>query len=130
MSNISSDTARQGLTIAPGVVETIISLAVQQVEGVAGLSTITAEGVLKALRAQRPSPGVLVLAEDDGRLIVDVHLQVFYGYPLPEIAAAVRHAVADALSSQVSIQVSEVNVVIEAIQFAGLTDAGHRRRQP
>ena len=111
----------QSLTIAPGVIETIISLAVQQVEGVAALATFTAvnaDNIIRVLGRKQSSPAVLVLEEEDGRIVVDVHIQVLYGYPLPAIASSVRKAVADALDSQVNISVSEVNVAIEAIQFA------------
>jgi uncharacterized alkaline shock family protein YloU len=112
-------TETNSLTIAPGVIETIISLAVQQVEGVAGLAAFSANNVLQILGRKQSMPGVLVLEEEDGRIVVEVHIHVLYGYPLPDIAAAVRLAVADALDSQVNIAVSEVNVAIEAIQFVG-----------
>ncbi|MDR3307675.1 MAG: Asp23/Gls24 family envelope stress response protein [Coriobacteriales bacterium] len=108
----------EGLTIAPGVVETIIALAVGQVEGVAlvGSSKLPG-GALTVLGKKNSAPGILVL-EDDGIITVEVHVQVYYGFRLPEIAANIRQAVYDALTGQVGIEVQVVNVVVDAIQFA------------
>jgi uncharacterized alkaline shock family protein YloU len=106
------------LTIAPGVVESIISLAVLEVEGVASVATPTTDVFMRILGRRRIYPGILVL-EEDGQIIVDVHVHAVYGYRLPDVAEAIREAVADALFSQVGTVVSVVNVTIEGIQFPG-----------
>ena len=106
-------------SIAPGVVETIVALAISEVDGVALVGVKPSPGLLiSILGKKRATPGILIYEEDD-QIIVDVHIQVFYGYRLGEIAEAVRSAVVDALESQANIEVAAVNVAIDAIQFSG-----------
>ena len=57
--------------------------------------------------------------DDEEKLCVSVRIDVYYGHVLPELAAQVRMAVADAVASQVCIQVASVDVYIDGIQFAG-----------
>ena len=106
-----------GLTIAPGVIETIIMLAVLEVEGVAAVgSKPPASGVLPTLGKKQATPGITICEEGD-RVVVDVCVQVCYGYRLTDIARSVRTAVVNALESQANIEASVVNVTIDAISF-------------
>lgn len=109
----------RSLTIAPGVIETIIMLAILEVEGIAAVgSKPTAQGVFSSLGKKQVTPGIMIY-EDDDQVIVDAHVQVFYGYRLTDIAESVRVAVVNALESQANIDVAAVNVTIDAIQFSG-----------
>ena len=92
-----------GMAIAPGVVETIVSIAANEVDGVASVGPSATSG-LRAMFASKPSTQ---------------GIDVYYGLVLPERAAQVRMAVADAVASQVGIQVASVDVYIDGIQFAG-----------
>jgi uncharacterized alkaline shock family protein YloU len=107
-----------GLTIAPGVIETIVSLAVAQVDGVAqvggsGLS----ESFLSAFSKRHPAQGVLILADDDGQITLDVHVLLYFGYRLHDVGEQVRLAVADTLAGQVGIEAARINVHIDGVRF-------------
>jgi uncharacterized alkaline shock family protein YloU len=108
----------EGLTIAPGVVETIISAAVSQVEGVAqvGAPTISG-GIISAFNRRSPTQGILVTADESGNLTVSAHVRIFYGYRLQDVAEQIRAAVADTLEGQVGVVVSTVDVFVDGIQF-------------
>lgn len=108
----------EGLTIAPGVVETIVSLAVAQIEGVAqvgapGLS----DSVISAFNKKHPAQGILITADENKVITVTVHVQVFCGYRLQEVADTIRVVVVDTLEGQVGIKASAVEVFIDGIQF-------------
>jgi uncharacterized alkaline shock family protein YloU len=108
----------EGLTIAPGVVETIVSLAVSQIAGVAqvgapGLS----ESFISALSKKHPAQGILITAEEDATITVTVHVQIFYGYRLQEVAENIRAIVVDTLEGQVGIHADAVDVFVDGIQF-------------
>ena len=107
-------------TIAPGVVETIVSLAAAEVPGVAGvgnagpISAITAAfSAGKAI----PTAGIELLMDDDGKVAVEISIQAFYGYRLVEVAENVREAVSDALKGQIGVEVSSVDVHVDALSF-------------
>ncbi len=115
MTDISID----GMALAPGVVETIVSIAVGEVEGVAAVGS-SAVGGLRSMFAGKPSTqGIEITVDDDERLCASVRIDVYYGYALPDLAAKVREAIANAVASQVGMQVGSVDVYIDGIQFAG-----------
>lgn len=107
-----------GMALAPGVVETIVSIAVGEVEGVASVGS-SATGGLRSVFAAKPSTqGIDITVDDEDKLHVAIRVDVYYGYALPDIADKLRQAVADAVSSQVGAQVGSVDVYIDGIQFA------------
>lgn len=109
-----------GLGIAPGVVDTIVIMAAKEVEGVAGIGSNVSSlpGIRAMLGGQQPqASGVEVVSMEDG-LAVSIRMQVAYGYRLTDVAAAVRRAVADAVTSQVGTQVKAVDVFIDGVVFA------------
>ncbi|HIY83015.1 Asp23/Gls24 family envelope stress response protein [Rubneribacter sp.] len=107
----------EGMALAPGVVETIVSIAVGEVDGVASVGPSSASG-LRSVFASKPSTqGIEVAVGEDDKLEVSVRIDVCQGYVLPELAANVRKAVADAVASQVGVTVGSVDVYIDGIQF-------------
>lgn len=108
-----------GITIAPGVVETIVSLATSEVPGVAGVGSADAISTIKsAFNSTKaiPTNGVRIDAEDDN-VSVTVSIHAYYGYRLVEVAEKVREAVADALLAQLGVTVSSVDVHVDALTF-------------
>ena len=107
-----------GMALAPGVVETIVSIAANEVEGVACIGPSTTSG-LRSVFGNKPSTsGIETKMGDDGKLSVAVHVEVYYGYVLPELAAQLRAAIAEALATQAGVEASSVDVYIDGMQFA------------
>lgn len=106
----------EGMAVAPSVVETIITYAVKEVEGVASIGSSPA-GLLNKISKPAP-PSIEVSVSDDKKIEVAVHINVKYGFVLPEVAANVRKAIADAVAAQVGTEVSYVDVYIDGIEFA------------
>lgn len=107
-----------GMAIAPGVVETIVSLAAQSVEGVACVGGPTTSGIQSIFGGGKPSTqGIDIEQDEAGNLHVSLRLFVKNGQVLPELAANVRQAIADAINSQVGINVDSVDIFIDGIQF-------------
>jgi uncharacterized alkaline shock family protein YloU len=110
----------EGVEIAPGVIETIVSLAAAEVPGVAGVGTAgTISNILASFNAGRPIPttGIELAVADDGTVAVQLTIQCFYGYRLVEVADKVRAAVADALSGQIGAEVSSVDIYVDGLAF-------------
>ncbi len=109
----------EGMTLAPGVVETIVSIATSEVEGVASVGSYTTSSLRSIVAAKPSSAGVEVQVDADNHLEVAVHIEVYYGYALTEIAEQVRQSVADALLVQVGVDVAYVDVFVDGIRFDG-----------
>lgn len=111
-----SDINAESMTIAPGVMETIVVLAVRDVPGV--LSVGSAPSGIRSLFAFKQSTqGVQVSLAQDETVQVAIAIHVSSGYSLDEIATSVRKAVADAILTQVGLEVSRVDITVESIQF-------------
>ncbi|MCL2024386.1 MAG: Asp23/Gls24 family envelope stress response protein [Coriobacteriia bacterium] len=100
-----------GITIAPGVLETIIAMAAENVDGV------TAVLACPALRRRASRPMVDCVIED-GKLTCGIHIIASYGIALTTIGAAVQAAVSSALRAQLGVEPVAVDVFIDAIDFS------------
>lgn len=114
------DLTVDGMAIAPGVVETIVSIAVNDVDGVAAVGSAgTANRNLRSMLGAKPSTqGIDIDVDEEGALVVTVHVDVFYGYVLPDLAESIRQAVDSAIASQVGLPVGRIDVYVDGIQFA------------
>lgn len=114
-----SDLTVDGMALAPGVVETIVSIAVADVDGVASVGNAPAasRGIRGVLGGKPSTSDIEIAADENDKLQISVRIDVYYGHVLPDVAAAVRQSVADAVASQVGAQVGSVDVYIDGVQF-------------
>ena len=106
-----------GLTIAPGVIETILAQTVLQVDGVARVGSMKpADNIFSSNKRRNPAQAVLLTAEA-GQITVSVHISVTFGYRLSEVAERVRSVIAETLEGQVGAIVAAVDVYVDSIAF-------------
>lgn len=103
----------EGMTLAAGVLDKIVSVATCAVEGVASVGS----GGIAGLVHKAGGRDVDVAVEEDGDIVVSVHISVAYGRPLRDVAAEVQTAVAEAVSGQIGRDVDRVDVFIDAVAF-------------
>ena len=108
----------QGMSIAPGVVETVVSIAANEVEGITAIGALTSSNIRSILSGKATPQGIDCDVDEEGNLLIGVHISVAYGTPLPEIANNVRKAVCDAVALQIGVPVASVDIYIDGIQFA------------
>lgn len=111
---MSEEIRLDGLGVAPGVLDTIVSLAAEGVNGVACVGSAGLAG--RVAKKAAKSRGIDVTLEND-ELKAVVHLHVRYGEPLQAVARGVKTAVAEALESQVGKPVAAVDVFVDGIVF-------------
>lgn len=104
------------MTLAPGVVDTIISIAASEQDGVASIGT-PAGGFLARIVNRPTTSGIQTRYDADGRIEIVLHVVVEYGHVLPELDDNLRQAVADALLVQAGVEVASIDVFIDGIQF-------------
>jgi uncharacterized alkaline shock family protein YloU len=111
---MSEEIRLDGMNIAPAVLDTIVTMAVEGVEGVACASSGQGIGGLMNRAAGK---AVEFSLNDQGEVAVGVHVTAVYGTPLMEIGKKVKAEVADAIRSQVGAGVASVDVFIDGIEF-------------
>ena len=112
-----------GIGVSEDVVATVVSHAVEKVEGIASVgSADLASNIAQSLisvfssTASAAAHAVDVDVEDE-KLHVSVHVAAFYGYPFLKLAEQVRAAAAQAITEQMGLGVSAVDVVIDNLVF-------------
>lgn len=108
-----------GIGIARAVVASIAAAAAERVEGVArvGGNDITSSLISVFTRKSVTSENPVECEVADDKLVVTVHLSVFFGYTFTTLAAEVRAAVARAISEQIGVETGAVNVCIDGLVF-------------
>ncbi len=102
----------EGIGVAPGVLETIVTLAAEGVDGVEKVETTGLGGLV-----HKTGKALAVTVDESGNMAVEVHVTLRYGQPLHEVARNVQKSVAEALTSQTGQQVTRVAVFVDAITF-------------
>ncbi len=115
---MSDEIRLEGLGVAPGVLDTIVTIAAEGVEGVSSVGSSGIAGLVQKGARKGTGRAVDVSVAEDGAVSATVHVQVVYGSKLREVAAAVQTAVVDALASQVGVEVAGVDVFVDGLVFA------------
>ena len=100
------------------VLGAIASVAAMEVEGVAGLgeSSIRRSMAEVVGAAQSRTRGVSVEAGKK-EAIVDLRVNIHYGYSIPKIVEQVRQKVSERLDSMAGLIAKEINISIVGIEF-------------
>lgn len=110
------------IEVAPEVIEVIAGIATTEIEGVAATRGNFASGVAEKFGKKVHSKGVKATITEEG-IVIDVYCSVKYGYSIPKVAKEVQTVIRQAILNMTSIDTSEVNVHITAIQFENAKDA-------
>ena len=115
---MSDEIRLEGLGVAPGVLDTIVHVATEAVEGVAAVGAPGFAGLVQKGARKGASRAIDVTGDEEGKLTVTIHVQMTYGSKLQVVAREIQSAVTDALASQVGVHVAAVDVYIDGLVFA------------
>lgn len=114
---MSDEIRLEGLGVAPGVLDTIVTVAAESVEGVAAVGAPGLAGLVQKGARKGAARAVDVVTDGGGVLTVSLHVQIVYGSKLRKVAEEIQCAVADALASQVGVKVAAVDVYVDSLVF-------------
>lgn len=104
------------IKIADEVVAIIAGLAATEVPGVVGMSGGVAGGIAELLGRKNLAKGVKVEVGSK-EAAVDLFAIVKFGTSIPEVAHEIQERVKSAIESMTGLNVVEVNVHIQGVQF-------------
>lgn len=102
--------------IADEVVRIIAGLAASEVKGVVGMSGGIVDGFAELLKKKNLSKGVKVEVGEK-QAAVDLFVIIEYGAKIPETAYLIQENVKRAIESMTGLEVVEVNVHIQGVEF-------------
>ena len=77
----------------------------------------TTSGLRSVFGSKPTTQGIEITVGEDDKLQISIRVDVYYGFVLPDLAASIRQAISDAVTSQVGIPVGAVDVYIDGLQF-------------
>ena len=102
--------------IADEVVAIIAGLAATEVDGVDSMAGNITNELVGKLGMKNLSKGIRVEVLD-GKVSVDVALNISYGYSIPEVSAKVQDRVKNAIENMTGLEVSIVNIRIASVDM-------------
>ena len=94
----------------------IAGLAATEVEGVGSMAGNITNELVSKLGMKNLSKGIRVEVLD-GKVSVDVALNISYGYSIPEVSAKVQDRVKNAIENMTGLEVSIVNIRIASVDM-------------
>ena len=104
------------INISEEVITGVVKTAVEEVEGVAGLSYTAGAEIAELIGLKTVSKGVKVQFVDE-KIIIDVIINVVYGCNIVQIAREVQERVISLVQASTGIEQAEVNVHVSGISF-------------
>lgn len=104
------------IKIANEVVGIIAGLAATEVKGIAGMSGGIVDGFAELLKKRNLTKGVKVEVGEK-QTAIDLYVIIEYGAKIPETAYKVQESVKRAVESMTELEVVEVNVNIQGVEF-------------
>ena len=102
--------------IADEVVAIIAGLAATDVKGVASMYGNITNGLVAKLGMKNLSKGVKISVEE-GNVIVDLAINLEYGYNIPDVTANVQDRVKNAIETMTGLNIESVNIRIAGVNL-------------
>lgn len=112
---ITCQEERGSINISEDVVAVVVSAALAEVEGVAGLANTVGAELVELFGKKNVTKGVKVQFTDE-QVVVDVLIMVRYGYAIANVAKKVQAAITYAIESMVGYT-PVVNVHVSGVAF-------------
>ena len=96
--------------ISEDVIMTIVTHAIEEVEGVIGLNVKPGADIIEMIGKKSWGKGLKVTIADDEAMTIDCNITVAYGQSVVAVANAVQASVTNALESMAGVKIAAVNV--------------------
>ena len=93
----------------------IINLATKEIAGVSSLCDNFGSG-LKKLFSTNYTNGVKIEYGKNG-IVVDVYINIYAGYSVPDIAYKVQENIKNGISSMIDVNIDTINVHVQGVDF-------------
>ena len=113
--NIKSDQLGE-VKIADEVVAIIAGLATTEVEGVSSMAGNITNEIVSRLGMKSLSKGIQVEVSDN-EVMVDVAINIAYGYSIPDVSTKVQEKVKTTIESMTGLEVAKINVRIASVDM-------------
>lgn len=114
---LTSNQAGDEIKIDLSVLEVILAIAAEKVDGVAAMRGSLKSGLNWVLGRQDRGKGVAVSVNQDHKIVADVYAYFDAGVNVPKVAAKIQEKLAGQLSQMTDLTLTTVNVHVVGIIF-------------
>lgn len=111
----TSRVTKGNVTFNKNIILSVVNLATKEISGVSSL-VANFGSALKRWFGNNYYEGVK-LSNNNGKLSVDVYVNVYYGYNVSEIAYKVQENIKNSLASMIDVEIDKVNVHVLGVDF-------------
>ncbi len=98
------------ILISEDVIASIVANAINDVEGVVGLSVKPGADIAEMIGKKAWGKGIKVIINSDNDLTIDCNVNIGYNQSVVSVSKAVQEAVVAAIESTTGVKVSAVNI--------------------
>ena len=99
------------------VLEVILGISAQKVDGVAGMRAGLKSGLSRVFGREDRGKGVAVSVDKDGELTADVYVYLKYGVNVPAVAGKIQEALKQQLTQMTDMNLKSIDVHVVGLVF-------------
>lgn len=99
------------------VLEVILGISAQKVDGVAGMRGGLKSGLRRVFGREDRGKGVAVSVDEDGELTADVYVYLKYGVNVPAVAGKIQEALKQQLTQMTDMNLKSIDVHVVGLVF-------------
>ena len=99
------------------VLEVILGISAQKVDGVAGMRGGLKSGLSRVFGREDRGKGVAVSVDEDGELTADVYVYLKYGVNVPAVAGKIQETLKQQLTQMTDMNLKSIDVHVVGLVF-------------
>lgn len=103
--------------VADEVITIIAGLAATEVEGVSSMAGNITKDLVSRLGIKNLAKGVRISIDEEGKVTVNLALNIAYGYTIPEVSGKVQEKVKTAIENMTGLEVAAVDIRIVEVNM-------------
>jgi uncharacterized alkaline shock family protein YloU len=115
LGSVKNTTNKGKVHFNKNILLSIINLAAKEISGVSKLTESFGSQISKIF-SNKFYEGVKITYTKDG-LVIDVHLNVYYGVKVSDVVYRVQESIKNGISSMVDIKINAINVHVVGVDF-------------
>ena len=121
-SKLEAHSVMGDIKINHSVVASIVRLAAQQIKGVHSVGGGFVEGIAEIFSKKDSDRGVRVSENEVGEYIIEVKVNLLFGFELAKVGALIQKNVADSVLRMTMKPVDRVDVIIDGVRTENQKD--------
>lgn len=120
-NNNSTKLTKGRVTYKSSIILSVINLATKEIAGVSSLVSKVGSALDRWFK-RNYYEGVKVSYNRDGSILVDVYINVYYGFNVSEISYRIQENIKNSIASMIDMKIDKINVHVIGVDFSKQDD--------